>query len=294
MVQSSLMGTAGKDFASSTASTSTTSYLIPRTLLPTVIDAVRKKLVLRGMAAKIFGPASIPGRTLVLPLQSEIVAATTALAVDQIGEGGELPFTNTQFESLTLTPVKYGARVGVTKEMLEDGIVDLISYHAELAGYEFADNEEALIVAQLLAGATASSNLVANSNATLPITDITRAMQYLEAYNYLPTDMIIGVEVANDIRNIDTFTEADKSGVNNPTKRMIGTIFGMNVIVSNNVSSVLAYVIDRNHAFVIAEKRPLTVERYTDYARDTSFLCVTQRIAVNYLREYSICEITTT
>jgi hypothetical protein len=68
----------------------------------------------------------------------------------------------------------------------------------------------------------------------------------------------------------------------------------MKVLVSNNVSSVLAYVIDANHAFVIAEKRPLTVERYSDYARDTGFVVVTQRVAVNYLRAYAVSEITTT
>ena len=288
-----LLNTGSADFASSSANSGTTSYLIPRTLFPSVMNAVRKNLILRGLAARIFGPSAIPGRTLVIPMQSEI-DTNTAMAVDQTGEGAEIALTQTQFENLTLTPVKYGARVGVTKEMMEDGITDLISYHAELAGYEFADNEEALIVAQLDAAATASSNTVANSNSTLPISDITASMQQLEEKNYKPSHMIIGVEVANDLRNIDTFVEADKSGVNNPTKSLIGTIFGMKVLVSNNVGAKLAYIIDANHAFVIAEKRPLTIEKYADYARDSSFVVITQRVAVNYLRAEATSEITTT
>jgi len=288
-----LLGTGSADFASATANTSTTSYLIPRTLLPEVMNAVRKKLMLRGLAARVFGPSAIPGRTLVIPLQAEITA-NNALSVVQVGEGAEVPIVQSAFTSLTLTPVKYGARIGVTKEMLEDGLVDLLSYHAELAGYEFADNEESLIVSALNTASSAASHDVANSNATLPISDITAAMQLLEADNYRPTHMVCGVEVANDLRNIDTFVEADKSGVMDPTKPLIGRIFGMQVLVSNNVSSVLAYVLDASHAFVIAEKRPLTVERYSDAARDTGFVVVTQRFATAALRNNAVSEITTT
>jgi HK97 family phage major capsid protein len=289
-----LLNTGSADFASSTANTATTSYLIPRTLLPEVMNAVRKKLIMRGLAARYFGPSAIPGRTLVLPMQAEFTT-NNALSVDRVGEGGEIPMAQSEFTSLTLTPVKYGVRVGVTREMAEDGILDLLSYHAELAGYEFADNEEALIVSQLDAADTAASNSVANSNATLPITDITAAMQNLEAANYTPTHMIVGAEVCNDLRNIDTFNEADKTGGPSAlNQRLVGSIFGMKVLMSNNVSAKLAYVIDANYAFVIAEKRTLTIERYSDYARDTGFIAVTQRFAAHYLRSGATSEITTT
>ena len=88
--------------------------------------------------------------------------------------------------------------------------------------------------------------------------------------------------------------EADKSGVMNPTQRLIGTIFGMKVIVSNNVTSTLAYIIDAKHAFIIADKRPLTIERYSDVARDSQFVVITQRFATAWLRSEATSEITTT
>jgi HK97 family phage major capsid protein len=286
-----MLSTDSKDFASATAGSSTGSYLVSRTLLSRVIDAARQKLMLRGLSAMYFGPSQIPGSTLVLPLQEQ---SSNLMRVSRVGQAGEFPLAQTTFESLTLTPVKYGARIGVTKEMIEDGIVDLATYHAELAGYEFALNEESLIVSQLDAASTASSQDVANGNASLPVSDITEAMQYLEAANFLPTDMIVGVEIANDLRNLDTFTEADKSGVNNPSNRLIGKIYGMNVMVSNSVSAKLAYVIDRSHAFVLAEKRPLTIERYDDFARDVGFVVASQRFAASYLRSNAVSEITTT
>jgi len=290
---SQILTTDSADFASTTAGSGTMSYLVPRKLLGEVMNAVRKKLILRGLAARVFGPSSIPGRMLVIPMQSEI-SSSTALPVDRVAEGGEIPLGATTFESKTLTPIKYGIRIGVARELMEDGIIDILSYHSELAGYEFADNEESLIVSQLDAASTAASHNVANSNATLPITDITAAMQLLEVDNYTPTHMIVGAEIANDLRNIDTFVEADKAGMNDPSRRLIGTIFGMKVIVSNNVTATLAYVIDANHAFIIGEKRPLTIERYTDYARDSGFVVVTQRVAHVYLRANAVSEITTT
>ena len=290
---SQILTTDSADFASTTAGSGTMSYVVPRQLLGEVMNAVRKKLILRGLAARVFGPSSIPGRVLTIPMQSEITSST-ALPVDRVAEGGEIPIGATQFESKTLTPVKYGIRIGVARELMEDGIIDILSYHSELAGYEFADNEESLIVSQLDAASTAATHNVANSNATLPITDITAAMQLLEVDNYTPTHMIVGAEIANDLRNIDTFVEADKAGINDPSRRLIGTIFGMKVIVSNNVTATLAYVIDANHAFIIGEKRPLTIERYTDYARDSGFVVVTQRVAHAYLRANSVSEITTT
>ena len=119
-------------------------------------------------------------------------------------------------------------------------------------------------------------------------------MQGLEEENYEPSHLLIGVEVANDLRNLDLFVEASKAGISDPSKRLIGTIFGMKVIVSNNVSAKYAYIIDANHAFVGAEKRPVTIEKYKDVSRDSNYSVATQRIAYRYLRSGAIARIITT
>lgn len=286
-----IMNTGSADFASATASTSTGSYLIPRKLLGQVILSVRKNLVLRGLVAKMFGPSDIPGRTLVIPFQTD----GSFIDVDVVDEGAEFPLTQSKFENATWTPVKYGARIAITREMEEDSIISLGDFYAEQAGYEFANNEESLIVAQLDAASTASSHDVANSNATLPVSDITEAMQNLEADNYVPSHMIVGVEVANDLRNIDLFNEANKTGGPSAVnQRLIGSIFGMKVIVSNSVSAKLAYVIDSRNAVAGAEKRPLSIERYMEPQFDTGYIVASQRIAYRYWRAKAVSEITTT
>jgi hypothetical protein len=102
------------------------------------------------------------------------------------------------------------------------------------------------------------------------------------------------------LRNIDTFVEADKMGNRDMLARgFVGVIYGLNVIkFSTNAApsttySKYAYVTDKMHAYVIAEKRPVTIENFEMPAFDMSAASVTQRIKVRHLRADAIAKITT-
>jgi HK97 family phage major capsid protein len=284
-----ILRTDGADAMSATAGTSTGSYLVPRNLYAELIKAVRKNLVLSSLAARRVGPSGIQGSTLAVTLQTP-----ESMSVRRVAEGAEVPVGAEEYSGFTITPVKYGVRIFISEELREDSNWDVAAMNVETAGYHLACNEEALIVAQLDAASTASGHDVSNSNATLPITDITEAIQNLRTDNYTPTHFIIGATLENDLYNIDTFTHADASGINDPSRRLIGKIAGMKVIVSNSVPTLLGYVIDRNHAFMVAEKRPITVKGFFNIARDSTDIVVTQRIGVRYIRSNAVSEITTT
>ena len=286
----SWLSTDSKDSSSATAGSSTGSYLIPRTLYSDLIMAVRKKLVLRALAAKVIGPGSIPGSSIDIPLQSR-----DSMEVQRVGEGAVIPLDAETYSGFNMRPNKYGIRILISREMEEDSLFDVMGLNVATAGYELADNEESVIIDTVDTGSGISdSTRIAYSNATLPISDITAGMQGIEEENYTCTHMICGVEVVNDLRNLDTFVEADKAGISDPSKRLIGTIFAMKIIVSNNVAAKRAYIVDANHAFLIAEKRPVTIERYFDASRDSSFAVATQRFATRYLRSGAIARIVTT
>jgi len=291
MAQSNtILTTDNKDRTSATAGSSTGSYLIPKKLYSQLLKAVRKNLVLRALAAKVIGPKSIPGSSLDFTEQSP-----ESMSVYRVGEGAEIGLDAEKYSGFNMKPIKYGVRIKIPKEFEEDSQWDVMSLNIETAGYELADNEEALIIATLNTGSGQTGGTqTANSNATLPPSDITECMEGLWEENYNPTDMLVGTEVARDIMNTDIFTEADKSGVNNPSKGLIATIFKMSVRVSNNVSAKYAYILDRRFAFLGAEKRPVTVEKYFDAARDSSFAVATQRIVWRYWRPGAIGRIVTT
>jgi len=267
------------------------SLLIEKKIYDTLIEPVNKKLIDPSLAAISIPSSQIPGSS----IDVDLVTPNT-MSVYEIAEGAAIPLDVEAYDSFNLKPKKYGVRIAVTKEMQEDGKWALIEHNIKTAGIRMAENTNKLIITDALDNAT---NTVAGGAATT-IANITRAIQYLEDQDYEATDIIVGPEVAADIRNIDTFVEADKAGNTEiMSSGFIGTIYGMKVhrfstnAAPSSTYSKYAYVIDRNHAFCMAEKRGLTVENYDDKIHDLSGATVTQRLKVRYLRADAICKITT-
>ena len=261
------------------------SLLIQKTIASNIVEAVEHKRIGRQLAAMYFGPGDIQGSSIDVDTEDE----TSQLKVQLIAEGAPVPLSAVSFSSSNLKPKKYGARILVTREMLEDGKWNLLDYNVAKTGREIADNEDTLIIAAL-----DQANETVSGGAAITIANITAAMQNLEENKYTPTDLLVGVEVANDLRNIDTFVEADKSGSTTAlTAGLIGTVFGMRVFMATTITATSAYVLDRNHAFMVAEKRPPTLKTYSEDVYDIEGATVTQRITVSVLRSKAISKITT-
>ena len=265
--------------------------LIPRKIHDTLIEEVDKNLIPRSEAAIYFGPGDIPGSS----IDVDTVDANT-MSVRIVAEGAEIPIDENAYSSFNLKPLKYGVSLRITKEMMEDGKWNLLAHNTKTAGKRFAENETSLIISDALESGT---NTV-SGGAAITISNITRAMQYLDDADYTPTTLFVGMEVLNDLRNIDTFVEANKVGNTDMLQRgFLGTIYGLNVIkFSTNAApsstySKYAYVTDKMHAYVIAEKRPVTLENFELPTYDMSAASVTQRIKVRYLRANAIAQITT-
>ncbi len=265
--------------------------LIPRKIHDTLIEEVDKVLIPRSEAAIFFGPGDIPGSSIDVDL-----VTVNKMDVRVVGEGAESPIDQTQYTSFNLKPVKYGVAIRITKEMLEDGKWNLLEHNIRVAGKRFAENETSLILADALDKA---SNTV-TGGAAITIANITRAMQYLDDGDYSPTTLFVGMEVLNDLRNIDTFVEFNKVGNLDMLQRgFLGNIYGLNVLkFSTNAApsttySKYAYVTDKMHAYVIAEKRPITIINFELPVYDMSAANITQRIKVRQLRADAIAKIET-
>ena len=126
-------------------------------------------------------------------------------------------------------------------------------------------------------------------------------MQYLEDSDYTPTTLFVGMEVLNDLRNIDTFVEAHRAG---DTEMLStgwkGNIYGLKVtLFSPNATTAAstykkyAYVLDRKEAYLIAIKRDVTIENFNLPSYDMQGAAITQRISVHLLRSKAVSKITT-
>jgi N4-gp56 family major capsid protein len=268
------------------------SELIQSELYGTIIDSVQAKLVGTQLVAVRFTPADIPGSSIDVPLNTK-----NNLAVDMIAEGAEFRKDQAAAVSFNLKPAKYGLDCQITKEMTEDAKFPMLEWNLKQAGYQMARKLDSLILAQIetaspltdSTGATYGEVLSATRNVSggtaVTLANISTAVKNLEANDYEPDFLIVSPAVADDIRNIDTFHEADKSGSREMFERgMIGRIMGMTVIMSSQVTANYAYVIDSKHALCLAEKRPITVERYNQANVDLVGLAVSARWGVRYLR----------
>lgn len=263
--------------------------LVPRKIHDVIVDEAEKSLIPRSEAALYFGPADIPGSSVDVNLLT-----AQSMDVRLVPEGTEIPLDSAEYTSFNLKPKKYGVSIRITRELLEDAQWNLLDHNVKLAGRRLAENENSLIVSDALDNA---SNTVAGG-ANVTVANITRAIQYLEDADYHPTTYFVGMEVANDLRNIDTFVEFDKSGSRDMLERgFLGVVYGMNVIkVSTNagMTSTSSYVTDKAFAYCLAEKRPLTVENFELPAYDMSAAAVTQRFAARQLRADAIAKVTST
>jgi len=265
--------------------------LIPRKIHDTLIEEVDKNLIPRSEAALVFSSGDIPGSS----IDVDTVDPNT-MNVRVVGEGAESPIDQPGYSSFNMKPVKYGVAIRITSEMLEDSKWNLLQHSVMTAGKRFAENETSLILSDALGN---YGNTVAGG-AAITIANITRGMQYLDDEDYTPTTLFVGMEVLNDLRNIDTFVEANKIGNTDMLARgFLGTIYGLNVIkFSTNAApsstySKYAYITDKMHAYVIAEKRPVTIRNFDLPVNDMSAANITQRIVIRQLRANAICKITT-
>ena len=265
--------------------------LIPRKIHDTLIEEVDKNLIPRSECAIYFGPGDIPGSSIDVDL-----VTPDQMKVRRIAEGAEIIIDQTAYSSVNIKPVKWGVALRITRELLEDAKWNLLQHNIKIAGKRFAENETRLILSDAL---MSYANMV-TGGAAITIANITRAMQYLEDADYTPTTLFVGIEVLNDLRNIDTFVEANKVGNRDMLERgFLGTIYGLNVIkFSTNAAptttySKYAFVTDRMHAYVIAEKRPVTIENFEMPVYDMSAASITQRIKIRDLRSHAIAKIHT-
>ncbi len=267
------------------------SLLIVKKIHDTLVEEVQKMLIPRSEAALVVGPSGVPGSSLDVNLED-----VNTMDVREIGEGADITIDQQAYSNINIKPLKYGVGIRITKEMMEDGKFDLLRRNVSTAAKRFAENETRLVLLQL--------DTAANDNtggATLTISNITQMMLDLEDNDFNPTTMFVGNEALKDLRNIDTFVEADKLGSREMLETgFVGRLYGLNVLrFSTNAAptttySKYAYVTDKSEAYYIVEKRPLSVENFNLPSNDMSAAVVTQRIAVKAIRTGAISRTTTT
>jgi HK97 family phage major capsid protein len=213
----------------------------------------------------------------------------------ETAEGATIPLSKYILTSTNIKPVKYSIGLRITRELKEDAKWPMLANAVRMAGKRMAERETKEFIT-ILDGA---ANTV-SGGAAATIANINSALGYVEDSDYEGTSLLVGNEFLQDLRNIDTFFEADKLGNRDMIEKgFVGRILGMNVLrFSTNAApsstyAKYAYVYDRGQAVALAEKRPLTVEQFEIGEADMTGVSVTQRFKFALLRSSSVAKITT-
>lgn len=261
------------------------SELIPSQIYSTLIESVREVLVGTQIVQRI-GPESIPGSSIDIDLNTK-----DAMVVEQTSEASEFFKSTAGAETINMKPVKYTVDIQISREMIEDSKFSLVEWQIQEAGYQFAKKMDALIMAQIKTGADANTVAHATSSGSaMTLANITATMKFLEADGYTPSHMIVNAGAAEDLRNMDTFVEADKLGSRETFERgLVGRVFGMNVIETNQAALDTTYdyclLVDSRHALILAEKRPISIAKYNQENKDIVGIAVSARFKARYKRK---------
>lgn len=262
------------------------SLLIEKKIHEQLIQEVDKNLIPRELAKFVVGPSQVPGSSYDINLQT----ANTG-AVRLVAEGAGFVLDNAEYTSVNVLPLKYGALLRITRELMEDAKWPILQDQLATFGRRMAENENSLVIAQL----DTAANTVSAGATVLP-THWTQAMQYVEESDFEANTVVAGNEVITDIRNTDTFVNANMAGNDDiQSTGFKGVVYGMRVYrASSNagMTKTSAYVFDRTQAYCIVEKRTYTVENFEVPTHDMSAAAISQRIAVKALRTSAICKIT--
>lgn len=262
------------------------SLLIEKQIHDVLISEVDKNLIPRDLAAVYVGPDAIKGSSYDFDLQVPSTGSVRLTA-----EGAAYFMDNGEYTSVNVRPLKYGVVLRITRELMEDSKFPILANQMEIFGRRMAENENSLVITAL----DGAANTQAAGASVTPL-DITSAQTYLEEADFEFTDLIVGNEVMRDIRNVDTFSEVNKSGSDEVLRTGLkGVLYGARVHrVSTNagMTTTSGYALDRRQAYAIAEKRTYTTEGFEVPTHDMSAAALSQRIAVVLLRSTAVCKIT--
>ncbi|MBX5327604.1 MAG: phage major capsid protein [Candidatus Bathyarchaeia archaeon] len=249
-------------------------------VLDTVWEAAKPRLIGRELAVVIAQDAPL----------IKVPRAKISQAFE-VAEGAEIPVGTEDYDSVTLTPKKYGVRPLISREMVEDSEWDVIEYQLAEAGRAMADLETEKIVSQMISDA--GNSVAAGTGGTLSYGDVVNIVKECLIDGYTPDALAIHPsELADLLKDTAIQKAMEWGGEAVAPSGQIARLLGMQVLVSTKVPSGTALVVDSKHAGVLFIRRDITAEDYEDPVKDLAGVAVTARWAYTTLRADAIGKVT--
>jgi hypothetical protein len=248
----------------------------------------------------------VAGKTATFVKQS----GSRSAAISEISEGAEIPMDFTPYTTVTVTPYKKGLRERVSRENIEDLYIPVIEDQLRRLARRMAYtiDKDCMTVIDLAAGwSSAGTGVSLGATGTeftitggIGTKDILKAEAAVAAYNFVADTLLVNPVNARDLKYLPQFSLAMQYGEPVIQTGAIGTVYGLNLYVSNVVSAGTAYVLSTGQnlsasyapmgMFVI--KRPLMSDMEMKKEFDSIDVTLTTRYAPVVLNGECIARLT--
>lgn len=269
---------------------------LSKRIVELTMPALALKPLLQELVIRVGASATIP---------KQAGARATAI-VGITEEGSEIVADYTPYEFITVIPYKIATRVRITRELLEDQIVNIIEDQLRRAARRLVMTIDGHIEAAFNASALATSTFTASGTSifmdgtsstrsgTIGVNDITQAKAIIQQYALEPDTIVMNPLQHQDLMALPQFASymfsqvpvyTQGSGLQ-PTPSP--TLFGLKQIVTPIVPAGRAYVLAAAGANASAAyaplgffvtKRPISVDVWPQPALDSMDIIITTRFA---------------
>lgn len=265
--------------------------LVPSEVLSTVLAGAEPAKCMR----EILPVLGVTGNSVVFPKNE---AGTYA---DEVAQGAEIPVDVITYGSSTVSIKKFGVRPLITRELIDDGLWDMVGLELEKAGLRLENrlNQDAL--SAVLQGSGLEHDTAGTNQG---IKAISSAYALVLGQNYIPDAVVmhpaaLGIVMQDFLPVVAQFQVGDTT-TTGKLPQILGMKSGVCGVTDTSASWTWGYAADSNigmlvmdavRAGVIAMRRDISVEQYDDPIRDLHGASVTMRYGVSSLQANAACRI---
>jgi len=264
--------------------------LIPKVILQEVEEAARARRFGRSLVRINEDLVRTKGRSIIIGRRATLSAAS-------VSEGASLKAVDAgtlTYSSSTITPSKIGTHCGISQEAIEGCELNLIRDAVTEAGIALAQKEDEDIVTELLTTSnTLNAEDIGTWSADKAYVIITTAASMIKAKNWAPKFLLIHPDEMRGILVSSLFIDASKYGSNEPILNgEIGKLAGLKILVTTNISSGTALVVDSDRAAWMAVRRHVDMKRWDNPDTDAIELYFYMEYGVEVTDEDAVVMIT--
>ena len=259
-----------------TITTTDISDVLPKIIIDQVEEAARPKRVARNLVRINRDLVKTKGRSIFVPKRGTLTAS-------DVSEGSTLTPSkpSSVYETVEIIPKKVGVGVAITQEAIDGVELDVVNDLINEAGEALAQKEDLDIRDKFLAPGAAGSTITASTPGVLSYEDIIAARSAVLQNDFNPQILVIHPDQEGDLLKDDRFIDASKFGDREPILNgQIGKIAGLKVLVSTNMTSGTALVVDPDRAAWMAIKRETDLKRKEEPSTDS--------VELYFYREYGV------